>query len=183
MHKVCTSEKVAFRQELLEDCLLSAMQEKPYAEIFVRELCEMANIPRRLFYRYFDNKEDVLNCLIDRTILEGPDIDILSEDNLTSIKNMLFYCKQCAPLLDALQANHMNTLLLERVIMHTVYNEFDTPSKLQAAGQPVCIESFVFLLSGIICLAQYWHQTGFQKSEDEMAVLIQQLLKNSFVTA
>ena len=47
-------------QKAFIDALLALMNEKPYSEITVTELSERAQYDRRTYYRYFDNKDEVL---------------------------------------------------------------------------------------------------------------------------
>lgn len=47
-------------QQAFIDALLTLMKEKPYSGITVTELSERAQYDRRTYYRYFDNKDEVL---------------------------------------------------------------------------------------------------------------------------
>lgn len=49
-------------QHFFIDALLTLMQAKPYTEITVSELSELAQYDRRTYYRYFKSKDDIL-CL------------------------------------------------------------------------------------------------------------------------
>lgn len=47
-------------QRWIVDSLLSLMEQKPYAEITVRDICKKADLSRQTFYNVFDSKDEVL---------------------------------------------------------------------------------------------------------------------------
>lgn len=51
-------------QEWILNALLHLMNERQYSNITVAQLCRVADLDRRTFYRNFDSKEDVLNHFI-----------------------------------------------------------------------------------------------------------------------
>ena len=65
MAKLCTNETTTARQRWIENGLLELMQERKFEDVTVTDLCRHLNLSRRSFYRYFDNMEDVLDCLLD----------------------------------------------------------------------------------------------------------------------
>lgn len=66
MYKQCKSLQSSRRQENIVECLLQMIQEMPYEEITITELCEKAAVPRNTFYRYFANKDAVLSYATER---------------------------------------------------------------------------------------------------------------------
>ena len=181
MYKRCTTEKAALQQRRIEECLLSAMQEKPFAEITVSSLCEQTGLSRKTFYRLFESKQDVLDSLIDRTLREyirfslpqhlavpGVSLDLLS---------YYYYWYERRDLLNALSKNGISTMLYDRSIRHVMQEETDI---LQQIGVVPSLqgsdEAMMFFLSGILTLVVGWHHTGYQKSPVQMAVITEKLL-------
>ena len=113
MYKQCNSEITAKRQRNLENCLLELMQTTAYEKITVGDLCTAANVPRGMFYRYFDSKKDALDALIDHTLLEYMTTISLAEDNQwedpLGIQALLVYWKSQKSLLDVLKRNHLES--------------------------------------------------------------------------
>ena len=70
MYKQCTTEITTARQRKLEQCLLELLKTNSYETITVGHICAAADVPRGMFYRYFDSKKDALDALIDHTLLE-----------------------------------------------------------------------------------------------------------------
>ena len=106
MYKQCITEATTQRQRMLEHCLLDLLKSKNYEHITVGDICTSANVPRGMFYRYFDSKKDALDALIDHTLVEymttiSFEENEKSEDPL-GIRALLLYWKSQKPLLDAL---------------------------------------------------------------------------------
>ena len=70
MYKNCTTEITTARQRKLEQCLLELLKKTAYEAITVGDICASANVPRGMFYRYFDGKKDALDALVDHTLLD-----------------------------------------------------------------------------------------------------------------
>ena len=48
-------------QQWLTDSLIALMEEKPFAQISVQELCRRADLSRQTFYNFFSSKEEILH--------------------------------------------------------------------------------------------------------------------------
>lgn len=70
MGKQFKTERAAQQQRRIEDSLVGLMTVKPYSEVSVNEICSSAALPRRTFYYYFSNKEEVLTAVLTRVLNE-----------------------------------------------------------------------------------------------------------------
>lgn len=186
MYKQCTTEITSARQRKLEHCLLDLLQVNSYEHISVQDICTLANVPRGMFYRYFDSKKDALDALIDHTLLEymtsiNFSESAQSEDPL-GMRKMLLYWKSQKPLLDALKRNHMESLLFERSIRYCTVEEPLLPRHLQLAGNPADMEVVAFCINGVISAIFVWYESGFAKPTEEMAQILRKLLTGPVVT-
>lgn len=78
-------EKISARRTytLLQQAFFKLLTEKPFEKITLKELCDTAMIPRSTFYRYFEDKYDLLGyCL--QNFFENMDLDI----NVIYLKNL-----------------------------------------------------------------------------------------------
>ena len=48
-------------QQWLTESLIALMEEKPFAQISVQELCRRADLSRQTFYNFFSSKEEILH--------------------------------------------------------------------------------------------------------------------------
>ena len=72
MTKICTKEKTAARQRWIENGLMELMQKCKFEDITATDLCRYLELPRRSFYRYFNDMEDVLDSLMNHTFRIWP---------------------------------------------------------------------------------------------------------------
>ena len=98
----------------MADGLLRLMREHNYHDISVADICRELGISRNSFYRYFSDKDAMLQVLIDQVLL-GLELNAqknhdLKPDN-AQIRRVLQFWKSSEPLLDALSANGLITIL------------------------------------------------------------------------
>lgn len=114
MYKRCTTEITTQRQRMLEHCFLDLLKNDSYDHITVGDICTCANVPRGMFYRYFDSKKDALDALIDHTLLDFLTNVIFSEkpepDDPLGMKAILDYWKSQESLLEILTKKQKRSL-------------------------------------------------------------------------
>lgn len=186
MYKQCITEATTQRQRMLEHCLLDLLKSKNYEHITVGDICTSANVPRGMFYRYFDSKKDALYALIDHTLLEYMVTINFSEnaqaEDPLGMRKLLLYWKSQKPLLDALKRNHMESVLFERSIHYCTVEEPLLTRHLKLAGNSPDLETVVFCINGVISSIFVWYESGFAKSADEMAMILAKLLTGPVVS-
>lgn len=180
MYKQCTTDITTARQRKLEQCLLELLKTNLYESITVQDICAAANVPRGMFYRYFDSKKDALDALIDHTLVEYMTSEVFvtnrEVDDPLGMRALLQYWKAQKPLLDALKRNKMEALLLERSIRYCTQEEPVLSRHLESVGRPSEIEAVVFCINGVISTIFIWYQSGFARPIEEMAQILRSLL-------
>ena len=71
MYTLCTTEKTAQQQQQFEQTFLQMLLESHYDDITISDLCRRAGLTRKMFYRLFEKKADVLSSLIDHSLLNS----------------------------------------------------------------------------------------------------------------
>ena len=174
MYRKCVTELSAQHQRTVTESLLGLMQKQSYENITVTELCRIANISRRIFYHLFTNKTDALYALIDHAILgmEGfrPDV----EDDAM---RFFLYWREQKPLFDALHRNNLSNLLLERMVIIVLDEDYDVRYQLKGYDWDTGTDSIIFNLCGIMGLIYSWYNTGYQRTSEEMARQINLLVQ------
>ena len=180
MYKQCTTEITTARQRKLEYCLLELLKANSFESITVGDICAGAQVPRGMFYRYFDSKKDALDALIDHTLVEYMTSEVFRKnqeaDDPLGMRALLQYWKSQKPLLDALKRNKMESLLLERSIRYCTQEEPILSRQLESVGRPSELEAVVFCVNGVISTIFLWYQSGFAKPTEEMAQILRSLL-------
>ena len=157
MYRNCVTEISVQHQKQVEEALLELMQKLPYEDITVTQLCQTANLSRRVFYHLFNSKAGALHALLDHTIL-----------------NMESWHPEIRD--DALRDNQMTGLLLERMLESVMNESYDLRSWLKRNGWSREKDIIIFHLSGIMGLVFRWYYSGFQESPEEMATLIRKIM-------
>lgn len=185
MYKQCNSEITAKRQRHLENCLLELMQTIPYEKIAVGDICQQAGVPRGMFYRYFDSKQDALYGLIDHILLEFvTDVVFLREPESGDpygMKAILDYWKSQNSLLEVLTKNRKEALLFQRSIICCTEDAHLLAPYLAKAGHSTEPEVMAFCINGILSAILVWHRSDYGKSTEEMATILHKLLTGPIV--
>ena len=174
MYRKCATEHSVRKQRMLENTLLELMLKMPYEDISVTRICQEAEVSRRIFYHLFGSKQGALLGLIDHRImdLEGFRTELPDQ----ALRFFLFWRSQ-SKLLDALRKNHLEAVLMERMMGNLLQEGYDVWRWLQAEDPENRQEILVFNLCGIMGLVFKWHASGYQKEAEQMAVLIAELMQ------
>ena len=173
MYRKCATEVSALHQREITRSLLALMQKTPYEDITVTQLCQTAQVTRRVFYHLFTNKLGALYALVDHTIL---DLESYRETEQGMLRFFCYWQNQKV-LLDALSANGMSGLLLERMIHIALTEDYDVRYWLQRMGWlENSRQVIIFGLSGIMGLVYSWYYSGFRQPPEELAAIVERML-------
>ena len=94
----------------ITEALLKLMKNQPYSEISVKQIVMETGLERKTFYNNFSSKDDVLDSVITKAIIEYTTAVTYSEqDPLTVI---FAFCDKNRALLELLHRNNLLYLLL-----------------------------------------------------------------------
>lgn len=181
MYKTCHTEESSLRQRALEQGLLVMLQTQPYEKITLTNLCHQLNVPRKTFYRYFPTKDDCLLALIDHTLSDCNDVALHNWNGETVLDiptqlRFFRYWKEHSNFLDAIRANGLQHLLLERTT--TIVDRMKENAKPETFAQA---QVEYFIAHGLMTTVLRWHHFGFAGSPEEMAEVFGQMLVSSHV--
>ena len=185
MYKLCKPEQSAQRQRQLEQGLLQAMLEYRYEDISVSDLCDLLQVPRKSFYRYFSGKDGALYALLDHTMMEFFHTGIGAEGMMTwgrngDLNRYFLFWRQHGVLLDALQRNGLSGILVERA-MDLSLREGLMPGKLRKLQPQSRQLAMTFTVCGLMSMVLRWHEQGFQMSPEEMAEIAVSILTEPLI--
>ena len=176
MYTLCSTEKTAQQQLIFEQTFLKMMLESHYDEITISELCRQAGLSRKIFYRLFEKKADVLYSMIDRTLME---VDYYTPDESVGsgeLHRFFAYWQHKKDLLDALLKHQISSLLTDRAIRFAMREEGSPVRTFGAEEDQGRYETVVFYLSGIFSLLLAWHAQDYKQSIDEISALMMDIL-------
>ena len=175
MYKICRTEQSSKRQRAIENTLLSLMHEKKYEDISIIELCAACDVPRKAFYRYFDNKDGALEALIDHTLTDYEEY-IAKHKIKRSTRRLsdeleyffIFWSKQ-KRFLEAIDKNNLIYILVSSSMKYPVNDVISTRRFLPDDSEWMRGQIFNFTICGLIFLMLDWFRRGFSESAHEMA--------------
>lgn len=171
MYKRCVTEQSAKRQRELEAGLLEAMKTHQYEDITISELCDVMNVPRKSFYRYFSSKEGALFALIDHTLMDfianfvGGGV----HETYDTMAKFFSFWQNHKPLLDSLSRSGLSGILIQRSITIATMDDIVTKSFFPTFSKNLRSHGLVFFVSGLMSLVIGWHNSGFDATPNEMA--------------
>lgn len=172
MYKLCVTEKSAKNQVTIERAFLHLALKYNYDDITITDICREAGLSRKVYYRLFENKNDVLYALIDHT-LGGFEA---YEPEMEPLHRFFSYWKEQKQLLDALDLSQCNALLMDRVVRFVLtYN----PSSLVDVYPGLLTwdrDTQMFFIAGLFGMMLDWHVRGFDSSVEEIAQSLLRLL-------
>ena len=173
MYKLCKTEQSAKRQKEIEHALLSLMNEIPYSQISITELCEKIDIPRKAFYRYFDSKEDALQGLLEHTITDYYTANTPNIGAPRSLERELcqffVFWREKQEFLDALEANNLTGLLIDACVNFPVHNLIKLERFFPNDPQTLRHAIFRFAVVGLIFHMLEWYRSGYAHTVEDMA--------------
>ena len=176
MYTLCSTEKTTQQQYLFEQTFLQMLLEYHYDEITISDLCRRAGLSRKIFYRLFQKKSDVLYSLIDRTLMESDSYVPDESVGPGELHRFLAFWQYKKDLLDALQMHQNSSLLTDRAIRLAIREKGSPVRTFGADDIKGSYESIVFYMSGMFSLLLVWHAQGFTSSIDEMSKVMMDLL-------
>jgi len=149
----------------------------PYESITVCMICKKAGVDRSTFYRYFDNKQDVLYSYIDRIFDEYKECII----RLNSIKPVeivrLFFDFWCINYKDFIYALQRNELL-HMAFMKKNKNILEIHGLMdKKLGRNSNKYEASYRVGGLINVLYSWIDNNFKENSKEIAVIIAKILK------
>ncbi len=176
MYTRVVSEKSAAQQRTFEAALLDLLEEKLFENISISELCRVAGLSRKIFYRLYDAKADVVYSMIDHALLDTNSFVPDESVGQGGMHHFLAYWKSQKRLLDILAKNRISLLLPQQAISLVLEEEPDIVNSFSAGKSDIRLEMVTFCITGLFTLVLDWHHRGFDRSIDEMARILMEVV-------
>lgn len=178
MYRQCTTEKSTLQQRKFEDAMLEALSVYSYDEITISELCRVAGLSRKTFYRLFETKMDIMYALVDHKLM---DLHAhVSSFIPGGMRHFLSFWKDQSIVLEALKKCLCTSILIERTAQF-ILQENQALAHCLGADEDNGSEILLFNMTAIYSLVLHWHSTGYQKPIDEMSALMTSLITTPMV--
>ena len=174
------TERVAQQQKAVCQALIQLMERKDFQQISVSEICQLAGIPRRTAYYYFDSKEDMLKYLLEYVVRESA-LDAIwpaNSDKDTMYRGLVqffrYWRDQRRRELEVLLNRGYAVHIIDRAI-HWVSEESAWAEHIrQAKGLDVAVSNVATTV--VFHVLFFWCRAGFTHSDEETAAYTADLL-------
>lgn len=170
--------RVKYTKKVIKDTFLSLLEKKDITSISVKELCDIADVNRGTFYRYYEDIYDLLKKIEEEFIEE-----IRESNSMVHMSNHSIYTFT-KEILDIFENNKK----LVRILFNADSNIYFLDDVLEVAYEK-CIgnwesnidsdnyneleNSVVFIFNGALGVINYWVKNDFNISSDLLAKYIE----------
>lgn len=179
--------RVFFRRYAMEDsvdyflaALFEMLKTRPYRDITVSALCSAVGLSRNTFYKYFRNKDGLLEQMAERLWVAFQETMPPSQDLDSSLLHYFEFCYSLKELVEALVRNNLVQPLNqwnERFIRCIQPVEADGGADIDPASLGMMHH---FISSGCVRLVEDWCRTGFAETPAHMAGLASCVVEGVF---
>ena len=162
-----TDRRTRRTRQALYHGLIQLLEEKPVAEISVKELCQVCDLNRSTFYLHYASVQELLEAM-EQEILEGLN-EVLDKFDAAFMQS-----PDPVPRDAALAEAFIDQV--KAVVRSRCLNQW---AQLLDRGQDARAEYFLsFVLSGSLGVVEQWMEDGMRQSPAQLAHLV-----NSFIFA
>ena len=183
MYKVCKTQQSINRQRAIELSFLTLLSTRHYEDISVCDICDAAQIPRKAFYRYFENKDGILQGLILHTLQGYQEYATMATSSKRTIKNELerffnFWITEPrktmlnalikSDLIDTMLKFNKGLPLSDFISVQKFFPDEDSYTARQILN---------FTITGLMSIMIDWFKSGYKETPLEMATLACRLIE------
>lgn len=177
MYKLCKTEQSAKRQKEIEKALFKLLETRRFDELSVTELCEYSGIPRKAFYRYFENKNDALYALIEHTLGEYEGFaktpsQLLNRRLHDEISEYFRFWKSKKKLLDILYRNELLGVLIDISVRFPVEDRVNIRKFMDEPNEKRRALVMKYAFAGLIFIMIDWYKDNFKTPVEEIAAAV-----------
>ncbi len=161
-------------QQWLTQTLLELMEEKPYVDISIMDICKKADLSRQTFYNYFESKDDLFRYLLRSTYDKKLNslTEIPSSDE--AISAFVSVVRENPRMVNAIVKNNMGNLVSDEIF--NAITQFLNRFIPNFEHQPDFAYHVVLLSGALTHFMLYYARTNKELSEKEMTKILETFL-------
>ena len=170
--------RVKYTKKIIKENFLNLLEEKDITKITVKELCEISDINRGTFYRYYIDIYDLLKTIEQEFVDEiknSSSIVKIEEHSIYSFtKGILSVFENNKKLVKILFNTERNILFLNEVLEIAYDKCINRWKNLHSEIDEDELENaVVFIFNGALGVINYWVKNDFSTSSDDIAKYIE----------
>jgi AcrR family transcriptional regulator len=167
------NRKIKLTKKCIQDSLFELLETTDINKISIKKLCEIADINRSTFYKYYGSQYDVLKEYEDKQIQNIND-QICKNPNETNLATILSYIKENKNMFNKIYPESMRKDFLLKVL-----NISNLKQEMDLLCQDDEYAKLYILFGGIACIAT-WIESNCKESPEFIA---QKISENTFKIA
>ena len=161
-------------QQWLTQTLLELMEEKPYVDISIMDICKKADLSRQTFYNYFESKDDLFRYLLRSTY--DKKLNSLTEipSSNEAISAFVSVVRENPRMVNAIVKNNMGNLVSDEIF--NAITQFLNRFIPNFEHQPDFAYHVVLLSGALTHFMLYYARNNKDLSEKEMTKILETFL-------
>lgn len=170
--------RIKYTKKIIKDTLIKLLEEKDLKKITVSEICNLADINRATFYRYYLDVYDLLQKIEEEFVSELK--EVADNDNKYSIstftKDLLTVFYSNKELVKILFNTNNNVYFLNDIleVAYKKCREKWTKDLPNLKEEDIEYAS-IFIFNGALGVVNFWVKNNFDKDIEEVAQIIEKL--------
>ncbi|MBE6148350.1 MAG: TetR family transcriptional regulator [Firmicutes bacterium] len=172
--------RTKYTQNIIKETFIDLLSEKDITKITVSEICEIADINRATFYRYYIDVYDLLEKIemnFSEELKDAYNAENITEYTVANFsKALLKAFVENKKLVKILFNNKSTTNFLDdilEIVYQTCKDKWE--QELPGISQEDIEYASVFLFNGALGVINFWIKNDFDKDIEEIARIIEQL--------
>ena len=161
-------------QQWLTENLLDLMEEKPYEDISIMDICKRADLSRQTFYNYFDTKDELFRYMLRSSYEEKLNSMTAIPSADEAISAFVSIVRDNPRLINVLVKNNMGNLVSDE-IFHAIKN-FLNKFIPDFEGHPDFSYHMVLLSGALTHFMIFYARNNKELSEKEMTKILETFL-------
>lgn len=173
-----TDARIRYTRKVIKESFFDLMQDKPINKITVKSICDLAEINRATFYKYYSDPFDLLEQIEDELIIKMQQL-IETTDNQDITQTLIIILnavKNNAEMYMILTSKNSGSDFFDRIILENYLIKKPIMEELLPSMSPVHHEWFYnFMVHGFTNILITWIKNGMKEEPSEVANFINKL--------
>ncbi|MDF2801617.1 MAG: hypothetical protein K0S61_1520 [Anaerocolumna sp.] len=160
--------RVIYTKKVIKEALLSLLNEHPLDKITVKEICDIADINRATFYRYYTDTYNLFESIEEELIQKAFPEGVTSIDNY----KLLYIIYENQGFYKEFFRSHVESPYIRKVIKEKYDEILLMVMKNDKHKEQLFRYTFEYMLHGILGLLKDWVNNGCVESPNEFGDII-----------
>ncbi len=170
--------RIKYTKKVIKDTFLNLLEKKDISSITVTEICEIADINRGTFYRYYMDVYDLLKNIEQEFIDEiknSPSIENIHDHSIYSFTKGILSIFENNKKLVKILFNTDNNIYFLNEVLDVAYDKCMTRWEQEQPdiNEEELDNAVVFIFNGALGVINYWIKNDFSISSDDIAKYIE----------